>query len=462
MIEENAASRKGDKKYEMMISTPVGPLVCRLAVPTVVIMLVSAMYNMADTYFVSSLGTSVTAAVGVSFSLMAIIQAIGFFFGHGAGNFISRALGAKQTDEAEKMAATACVSAFLAGIVLAILGSVFLTSLARLLGATDTILPYAEEYLRFILFAAPFMVTSFMLNNLLRYQGSALFSMIGMVSGAILNIALDPLFIFIFQMGVTGAALATAISQTVSCVLLFSVGCRKGGNVRIHIGKFAPSFGIYHEILRGGSPSLLRQVMQSIATVFLNHAAGAYSDAVIAAITIVNRIFLLASSAIIGFGQSFQPICGFNYGAKRYDRVKQAFRFCLYLSTSILLVLAVVCFIFAPNIIALFRADDAELIRVGAFALRAQCFSFPLLGWILLVSFLLQTIGRAIPASILAFARQGLFMVPLLLATVPLFGILGIQLCIPIADVCTFILSLPLGIAAFRNNLAGGKKSKAG
>lgn len=443
-----------DAKYEMMTSAPVGRLVCKLAVPTIIIMMVSAMYNMVDTYFVSSLGTSATAAVGISFSLMNIIQAVGFFFGHGTGNFISRALGAKNTDEAEKMAATGCVSAFLLGVTIAIFGTIFLTPLAKLLGSTDTILPFAKDYLRYIIIAAPFMITSFMLNNLLRYQGSAVFSMIGMVTGAILNLVLDPLFIFVFQMGAAGAAIATAISQTVSCVLLFTVSCRSGGNLRIHLSKFSPSIAAYKEMMRGGSPSLLRQVVMSISTVVLNQAAGGFSDAVIAAITIVNRVFLLAGAAIIGFGQSFQPICGFNYGAKRYDRVKKAFKFCLYLSTAILLVAAIVCFIFAPNIVAVFRADDPEVLRVGAFALRAQCFSFPFLGWILLVSFLLQTIGKAIPASILAFARQGLFLIPLLLIIVPVFGILGIQLSTPIADACTFVLSLPFAIKVFRKDLA--------
>jgi putative MATE family efflux protein len=275
---QNNLSDGYDEKHEMMTTAPVGRLICKLAIPTIVIQLVSAMYNMADTYFVSSLGTSAIAGVGISFSLMNIIQAVGFFFGHGTGNFISRALGAKKTDDAEKMAATGCVSAFLLGIVITVLGIILLDPLARLLGATNTILPYAKDYLQYILIAAPFMVTSFMLNNLLRYQGSAMFSMIGMVAGAVLNIALDPLLIFVFHMGVSGAAVATAISQTVSCLLLFFVSCRSRGNLRIHLRKFEPSFGSYKEMLRGGSPSLLRKVVMSISTVVLNQAAGGFSD----------------------------------------------------------------------------------------------------------------------------------------------------------------------------------------
>jgi putative MATE family efflux protein len=443
-----------DKKYTEMISAPVGRLVCKLAVPTISIMMISSLYNMADTYFVSFLGTSATAAVGVSFPLMAIIQAVGFFFGHGAGNFISRALGAKRRDDAEQMAATGFFSAFICGSAVTALGLTFLTPLARALGSTDTILPFAREYLRFILLGAPFLVSSLMLNNLLRYQGGAFFAMIGMVSGAVLNVALDPLFIFVFHLGVTGASLATMISQTLSCVLLFAVGCRRGGNVRISPRNFAPAANKYKEMVRGGIPSLLRQIVASFATVLLNHAAGGYSDAVIAAMTINNRVFLMAGAVVIGFGQSFQPICGFNYGAKRYDRVKAAFRFCNRLSFVLLLAASVLCFIFAPEIVALFRADDSDVIAVGAFALRAQCFSFPLSGWIMLVSFMLQTIGKPVSASILASARQGLFLIPLLLILVPACGVLGIQISTPIADCCTFLISLPLGITTLRRDLA--------
>jgi putative MATE family efflux protein len=449
-----AAVNPAAAKFEMMITAPIEKLVVKMAMPTIIIMMVSALYNAADTYFVSSLGTSAVAAVGISFSLMAIIQAVGFFFGHGTGNYISRALGAQKMEDAEKMATTGFFTAFVIGIIITILGTCFLMPLAHILGSTDTILPYSQDYLRFNLLGAPFMISSLMLNNLLRYQGNAFFGMIGMVSGAVLNIALDPLLIFGFSLGVKGASIATMVSQTLSCIILFAFGCTRKGNVRIRLSHFSPSVFHYKEMFRGGTPSLLRQGLQSLATVFLNHAAGGYGDAVIAAISIVNRVFLLAGSAIIGFGQGFQPICGFNYGAKRYDRVKKAFWFCIRLSTILLVVLAILCFIFAPSIIALFRKDDSQVISIGSLALRFQCLSFPLVGWILLVSFMLQTIGKAVPASILAFSRQGLFLIPLLFTMVPTLGILGIQLCIPIADFCTFLLTLPLGISALRKDLA--------
>jgi putative MATE family efflux protein len=448
------AANPADEKYRLMTTAPVEGLVVRLAVPSIVIMMVSAMYNMADTYFVSSLGTSAIAGVGVSFPLMAVIQAAGFFFGHGSGNFISRALGARKGADAEKMAATGFFSAFIVGAVIAVFGTVFLTSLARLLGSTATVLPYARDYLRFILLGAPFMVASFMQNNLLRYQGSSFYGMIGMVCGAVINVGLDPLFIFGLGLGVKGAALATMLSQMVSCVLLFVVGSTRQGNVRILPRNFSPSIAKYQEILRGGSPSLLRQCVAGLAVILLNRAAGAYSDAVIAAISIVNRVCLMTGSAIIGFGQGFQPVCGFNYGAKCYDRVKKAFWFCLRLSTVLLVILAVTCFLFAPDIIAIFRKDDAEVIRVGTLALRAQCFSFPFLGWLLLVGFMLQTMGKGIPASILAFSRQGLFLIPFVFILVPALGVLGIQICTPIADFCAFLLALPFGIKTLRKDLA--------
>ncbi|MDR3249342.1 MAG: MATE family efflux transporter [Treponema sp.] len=442
-------------KFEKMTTYPVEKLVGQLAVPSILIMMISAMYNMADTYFVGSLGTSATAAVGVSFSLMAVIQAVGFFFGHGSGNYISRALGAQNTGDAERMAATGFFSAFIIGAVITVAGLLFINPLVRLLGATDTILPYALDYIQFILLAAPFMVCSLMLNNLLRFQGSAFFGMIGMTSGAVLNIALDPLFIFVFGLGIKGASLATMLSQTISCILLFTITGAAKQNVHILPRNFIPEIRLYKEIVRGGTPSLLRQGLMSLSAILLNHTAGGYGDAVIAAVSIVNRVVMLASSALLGLGQGFQPVCGFNYGAKRYDRVKKAFWFCLRLSTVTLIILAVVCFIFAPDIIAQFRKDDPKVIAVGTLTLRLQCFVFPLAAWIILNNMMLQTMGKGLAASVLAFSRQGLFLIPLLFILTPSLGILGIQLCMPIADVCTFILALPLGIRVLHKDLGG-------
>jgi len=438
-----------DEKFVLMTTAPVQRLIGRFAVPSIVIMLVSAFYNMADTYFVGSLGTSATAAVGVVFALMAVIQAVGFFFGHGAGNFISRELGAQNVDNASKMAATGFFSALIAGGCIAVAGLVFAEPLARLLGSTDTILPHAIEYMRFILLGAPFMASSLMLNNLLRFQGSAFYGMIGMVTGAVLNIALDPMFIFVCDMGVAGAGLATMLSQAVSCILLL-VGCTRKGNVRIQAKNFAPSPQAYKEMLRGGSPSLFRQGLSSVAAIVLNQLAGVYGDAAIAAMTIVQRVVMVAGSALIGFGQGFQPVCGFNYGAGLYDRVKKAFWFCIKVSTVALAVLTVIFYLLAPQVVAVFRADDAVVVEIGTLALRMQCLTFPLWGWITLCNMMFQTIGKAVRASLIAVARQGLFLLVFLLMLTPTLGLFGLQLSQPCADVATFILSIPLYLSIVR------------
>ncbi|MDR2180059.1 MAG: MATE family efflux transporter [Synergistaceae bacterium] len=453
VLASGAGDSERDEKYARMIDAPVERLVCELAIPTISIMLISALYNMADTYFVGSIGTSATGAVGISFSLMAFIQAVGFFFGHGSGNYISRQMGAKNWGRASSMAATGFLSAMITGALMAVFGLSRLVPFARFLGATETILPYACDYLFYILIGAPWMTGSLVLNNLLRFQGSAFYGMIGMISGAVLNLALDPLFIFVFGMGVGGAALATIISQFVSCALLL-VGCTRKGNISIDPRNFSPGFSAYKEILRGGLPSLFRQGFASVAFICMNQAAGGYGDAVIAAISIVHRVFLFASSALVGFGQGFQPVCGFNYGARRYDRVKKGFWFCVRTSSFVLLALAGVGYFFAPGIVALFR-DDAEVIRVGTLTLRLQCFTFPLMGWVLLNNMMMQTIGKAVRASILALTRQGLFLVAFLWILTPPLGVLGIQLSQPASDLATFLLAIPLSVSVLKEMKPG-------
>jgi putative MATE family efflux protein len=438
-----------DKKYVKMTTGSVGRLITELAIPSTIIMLITALYNMADTFFVSFLGTSATAAVGVAFPLMAVIQAIGFFFGHGSGNYIARELGAQHYERASKMAATGFFSAFSIGVLLAVFGTLLLNPLVRLLGATDTILPYGRAYLRFILLGAPFMICSLMQNNLLRFQGSSFWGMIGMVTGAVLNCALDPLFIFVFHLGAAGASLATMISQTVSFTLLFVVAGR-GGNVRIRFRYFSPTIANYKEIIRGGFPSLARQGIASVAGIFMNNIAGGFGDAVIAANTIVQRMFMMAASLVAGIGQGFQPVCGFNYGAKLFDRVKKGFVFSLIVMTAPLIPFGILGYIYAPRIIAVFRADDPLLIAIGTRAFRYQCFSVPLLGWVTINSMLMQTIGKAFKASLLAVARQGLFLLPLLFLLTSVFGLTGVLVSQPLADAGTFLLSIPLSLSVFR------------
>ena len=442
------AGAKADKRH-LMTTAPIPGLVCRLAVPTIISMLVTALYNMADTFFVGRIGTSASAAVGVVFSVMAIIQACGFFFGHGSGNYISRALGANDGEDAERMAATGFFCALITGAVLAALGIAFIRPLARALGSTDTILPYSMSYMRVILIGAPWMMASLVLNNQLRFQGSAFYSMIGIATGAVINIGLDPLLIFVFRLGIAGAALATIFSQFISFCLLLA-GTQHGGNLRIHFRNFTPNRKYLKAIVDGGMPSLCRQGLNSVGTICLNLGAGAYGDAAIAAMSIVGRIVMFANSCVIGFGQGFQPVCGFCYGAKKYDRVKSAFRFCVKSATIFLCCAAVIAFLFAPGLVALFRRGDTEVIEIGKVALRAQCLTFPLSAWIMLCNMMMQTIGKSVRASFLATARQGLFFVPAVLILPRLLGLFGLQISQTVADVITFAVSIPLQLSVFR------------
>ena len=434
-----------EKKYQQMTQPPVQGLICRLAVPCIISMLVTAFYNMADTFFVGMLkSTAATGAVGVVFSMMAIIQAIGFFFGQGSGNYISRELGKKNYDEASNMAATGFFFAFVSGIVICLLGLIFLEPLAYLLGSTKTILPYTKDYLRIILLGAPFMMASLVLNNQLRYQGSAAYAMVGIVTGAILNIALDPLLIFVFKMGVAGAGLATIISQFVSFCLLLA-GCTRGGNISISLKRVKLRKLYFINIFKGGLPSLARQGLASIATMCLNHAAGVYGDAAIAAISVVQRIMMFGASAMIGFGQGFQPVCGFNFGAKLYERVRQGFWFCVKSSMGFLVAVSAVLFIFAPTVVSWFQSDPA-VVQFGTAALRFQCITFPAQSWIVMSNMMEQSIGRTIPATFLAAARQGIFLIPAVLILPALFQETGLQMAQAVADFFTLLCCIPIQV----------------
>ena len=441
---------KQEAKFRKMTQTPVSALICQLAVPCIISMLVTAFYNIADTYFVGMLNSnSATGAVGVVFSMMAMIQAVGFFFGQGSGNYISRQLGSHHTEEASKMAATGFFFSMIAGLLICVAGILFLEPIAYLLGSTDTILPYAKSYLRIILIGAPWMTASIVLNNQLRFQGSAAYSMVGISVGAILNIALDPIFIFFLDMGISGAALATIISQFVSfCILLRQ--CTKGGNISIHYKNFSPSWNYLKLITQGGLPSLGRQGLASLATICLNRAAGPYGDAAIAAMGVVQRITMFGGSAMIGFGQGFQPVCGFNYGAKLYERVLQGFWFCVKVAFSFLVCVSALSFFFAPELIALFR-DDPQVIAYGTTALRFQCVTYSLMSWIVMSNMMTQSMGLMVPATFLAVARQGLFFIPLVLTLPIFFDFLGVQITQSAADILTFCCAVPIQVKVIRN-----------
>ena len=438
-----------EQKYISMTQDPVGRLIGKLAVPCIISMLVTAFYNMADTFFVGMLkSNAATGAVGVVFSMMAIIQAVGFFFGQGSGNYISRMMGKRNYEEASNMAATGFFTAIGAGVIICILGQIFLEPLSYLLGSTPTILPYTKDYLSVILLGAPWMTASLVLNNQLRFQGSATYSMVGITCGAVLNIALDPLLIFTFDMGVAGAGWATIISQFVSFVVLL-IGCSRGGNIHISLRRVRINRHYLSNILKGGLPSLARQSIASFATICLNHAAQPYGDVLIAAMSVVQRIMQFGASAMIGFGQGFQPFCGFNYGAKLYDRVKQGFWFCVKGSFAFLCCVAALVFLFAPQLISLFR-DDPAVIECGALALRLQCCVFPVQSWIVMSNMTQQVTGKTVPATFLAMARQGIFFIPCVLILPRLFGQLGVQMAQTVSDLCAVLCAIPLQLYILR------------
>ncbi|MBE5801516.1 MAG: MATE family efflux transporter [Clostridiales bacterium] len=433
-----------------MTETPLPKLVLTLATPAIISMLISSFYNMADTYFVGQIGSaSASGAVGVIFPVMSLMQAVGFMFGHGTGNFMSRALGAGKVDDAEKLAATGFFSAFLVGVLIMMVGLLLPSQLCGLLGATETIAPYAREYLLYLMPGAPFLISQLVVNNQLRFQGSAFYGMVGVTSGALLNVVLDPIFIFGLGMGVSGAALATSISQAVGFAILLAMTRRKG-NIPIRLRNYSPSFQNFKEIFRGGVPSLARQALASVATICLNTAAGAYGDPAIAAMSIVGRVMMTGGSAVIGFGQGFQPICGFNYGAKRYGRVREAFWFCVKLCFVVLLVVAIIGMIFAPQIIGLLIKGNPEVNEIGALSLRLQCIFWPLFSFVIISNMMLQTIGMAGKATLLAAARQGLFFIPTVLLLSWLLGLLGVQMSQAVADLLSFFLALPIALGVLR------------
>ena len=448
----SAAAGAGDSQYRKMTQTPIPRLVATLAVPTIISMLVTSIYNMADTFFVSQLGTSASGAVGIIFSAMAIIQALAFMIGMGTGNFIARMIGAGNRKLAEELASIAFFTGFGVGLVIAVIGNANIGQLVRMLGSTETIAPYAEAYASYIFVAAPFMICSFIMNNLLRFQGKALFAMVGITTGGVLNMVLDPIFIFGLDMGTAGAALATGLSQFISfCILLFMCNSREEC-ISIHPKKFKPTLAIYGEIIHGGLPSLGRQGIASIATIIMNTMAQPYGDAAIAAMSILNRFMMFVGSAMIGFGQGYQPVCSYCFGARLYDRVKKACVYCVKVSTIFLLAVSVIGLIFSGNIIQMFRKDDLEVIRIGTLALRLQLLTMPLQGLVVMGGNMTpQSIGYGIRATIVSTARQGWLLIPILLCTVPVFGVLGIQMAQPIADVGTFILAAVVTKGIFKD-----------
>ena len=438
-----------EKRRIYMTTTPINQLIPRLAVPSMISMLVTNFYNMVDTFFVGQISTQATAAVGVVLPLMSIMQAFGFFCGHGSGNFISMRLGSRKIDEAKTQAANGFFLAFGLGILLAVFGLTRVTWLATRLGATPTIVDDTISYMAVILIVAPFTTSQSVINNQLRFEGSATYAMVGLVTGAVINIALDPILMFGFGMGVRGAAVATVASQIISWTILL-IGTSRGPNIRIDIRNVKFNYYYLSHIFKGGFPSLARQGLNSVSVIIMNHIAGTIGgDAAIAAMSIVGRFMMLCLSALIGFGHGLQPVCTFNYGAGKYSRLREARKFCIKYGTVFMACISLVMFLFAPHIIAFFR-DDPDVIAIGTKALRFLSISFPFAAYSMMNSMICQALYRSFRATILSTARSGLFYIPALYFLTKYLGLTGLEMSQMTAGLCTFLITIPIMITVMR------------
>ena len=465
-------SKKYTTQYDKMTQMPVNRLVLLLGAPTTVSMLVTTFYNMADTYFVGKLGTSATGAIGVVFALMSVIQALGFMLGQGSGSNISRLLGAKNTDEASTFASTGFFFALIGGIMMAVMGLIFLDPLMLLIGSSDTILPFSRVYGACILCATPAMMCSFVMNNILRFEGHASLAMIGLVLGGLLNVIGDWVTISILGMGIEGVGISTMLSNYVSMILLLSMFLRKKTQTRLQIRRVfkknvpadttdngslsdqrandAAGIGsIITSIIFIGLPSLARQGMSSASTMVMNWMARPYGDAAIAAMSIVTRISFILFAVGLGIGQGFQPVSGFNYGAKKYDRVRKAALFTWGFSSVVMGICAVIGWFVGEDVIGLFSSDP-DVFIVGTPALRYQLMSIILVPISFIGNMLFQSIGKGGRALFLSCLRNGLCYIPVLLLLVPLLGLTGIQIAQPIADVLTACITLPFFLSFLR------------
>ena len=434
-------------QFDKMTKTPVSRLIIKLSIPAIISMMVTNVYNLVDTAFVGQLGNSASGAVGIVFGFMAVLQAIGFMFGNGSGSIISRLLGAKNTEQASKIASTGFFFTLLFGAVVAIISAFVLKPLVMLLGSTETISPYAQTYISYILVAAPFITASFTMNNLLRYEGRATLGMIGLIVGAVLNIAGDPILMFGLNMGIAGAGLSTCISQIVGFFVLLSMFLLHKTQCRLSVKLIVPKF--LPEIIGTGLPSLLRQGLNSLSTVVLNNCAAVYGDAAVAAMSIVSRVIFFTFSFALGVGQGFQPVCGFNYGAKKYDRLKTAFYFSVMLAEIIVVVISVGLILFPGEIVRIFR-DDNTVMEIGSRALVLQGIAQLFLPFCMITEMALQSVGKKLGASVLSTLRNGLFFIPLLLILSNVRGLSGIQEAQPLAVTLAVIPSAILAVRFFR------------
>ena len=434
----------------MMLNEPISRVIPKMAVPTIVAFLITSIYSLADTYFVSSLGTNATAAVSVNASLDQMIMMCGSMLAQGANSYIARLLGEGKEKKASQVLSTSFFAAFFMGALLLVFGSVFMVPMVRLLGATPTCEQYAIDYATYILLAAPFMATNFVMNQCLRSEGSATLSMVGMAFGGVLNIALDPIFIFGFDMGVAGASLATAISKLVSFGILVFPYVTKRSLLNLSIRNFRPNKDIIFNVVSVGSSSLFRNGLNVISAIILNNIAGGISDSVLAAVGVTNKIMMFPFCIILGFGNGFQPVAGFNWGAKRYDRVEESYRFSARVSLIGSAVMALAIAVFCDQLIVIFAGTDAEMRRIGAFCILTQCIALPIHAWVAIVNMLCVGLGNAKGAMLLATARQGTCFLPIVYILARLFGAYGVASVQAVADVLSILLAIPLAISMTR------------
>lgn len=432
-----------------MLETPLPSLICGLAAPTIASMLVTSIYNMADTYFVSQINTSASGAVGILYSVMAVIQAVGFTVGMGSGSIASRLLGQDRREEASTYSSSAVLTAAILGCVLGALGLAFRGNIMWVLGSTETIYPYAMDYAFYVMLGAPVMILSFTLNNLLRWQGKANLSVIGLGTGGILNIILDPIFIFGFHMGIGGAGAATLLSQCISLGILSSFFLTGRSELKVTPACISRSPSVYLAIFKQGMPSFFRQGVMSVSAMALNFNARVYGDAAVAALAIVSKVFMVVNSVIIGFGQGFQPVLGFNYGAGRMDRVKQALLFSIRVCTVFLTIAAVIGFFASPQIITAFRRDDPDVIAIGTIAFRFQCFTLPLGAVNIFANMFFQSLGKSFRASVLAIFRHGIY-IPTVFLLAGRFALPGLEASQAVADLLAFVVAVVIILSYYR------------
>ena len=445
---ENIAERH----YAKMTETPVAKLVITLGIPTTISMLITNLYNMADTYFVGQLGDSQQGAIGVLFTLQSIIQAMAFMLGHGSGSFVAKELADKDVDKASEYVSSAFFLGGALGVIFSVISLCVLSPFMKFLGSTDTILPYAKDYGMWVLISCPFLICSLILNNCLRYEGKAFYAMIGLVSGALLNILGDYVLISVCGMGVFGAGMSTAISQIVSFAILLVLYLKKAQS-RISFKKISKNVKLYLSVCKVGLPSLIRQGLNTVSSGLLNNMAKLYggqiskemADATIAGMSVVNRCSSFIMCVGLGVGQGLQPVASFNYEVKQYQRVKKALLVTTAIGFGAVALLCIPVYIFSPQIVAFFR-DSEMAIKVGAPALRYATIGLLFVPIFTPINMLYQSIRKAWIASFLSLLRNGLTFIPVLLLTTHLWGITGIQISQPIADVLTGIISIPFFI----------------